>query len=416
VKAPGFVEIPSAQTGCRAPVTYVEIQNDCATAVQVHGHRFVLNPCDGGACPELVLTQTPAIPSTGYRLEPGDRAQYGVRPSTTSPGNSGGVLEIELVSDSLAKRTVRIEFAFTATPQAPTRTRIEYYMHPADVLFIVDNSARMAAWSTRIRDELAYTMDAFAAHWRPFRVAITTADVSLSGLNGRFIDTAGGAAIIGAREAGARDRLLAKFDGILWNAPQPAQPLQAMAFAFSSPLADGPNAGFLSPYRATDVLVFTDGDDHSLKSVAEYVSEFRGAGGAKVLGDTILDSRILAAMSFVEPRCSDAPLSGRLAEVVYSSGGLQLEICDSSWRWFNSVFEIYDAGLPKYLCLGTGRDQRQPLVVWFDGIEVPAVDGSGQENWRYDSVDSCVVFAQALAFQHPSVVEYEYTPAPTCAP
>lgn len=415
VHIPSSVELPQQMDGCSAAIGTAVLSNGCAFPVRVLAQRFEPSPCADGKCPTLALVQSPAIPKEGALLQAGEQHVYRVRPIAdhgTGVGEAHLRIDVEAQADG-PKVTAKLgtRFLTEVLPGTPVRGRVEYYKYASDVLFIVDTSPRMREMAPLVRAELESVMRSLYTYWRPIRVAITTATDG-----GAFITEDGTAAMVDVWEPDAVTRLLAKFDTIEWNATAEPRPLEAMVRAVTPPLSEAQNAGFGAPNRASLVYIITNGDDHSSLPVEHYLQTFFHHVGPWSIQEAQLSSKVVAIypMSGMS-MCSDAPMTGRLDELTISyprfTGWHPICLPHDEWKWFAHMFVVWDAEVRRRYCLPP-IDARRGIRVWLDGIELSQGEAGGDEQWRYDSVNNCIVLIEPD--DRTTVVEYEYWLAPEC--
>lgn len=242
---------------------------------------------------------------------------------------------------------------------------------PADVLFVIDNSASMAEEASRLADNFEGFVGVLSGTTIDFQLGVTSTDPAAApALTGPILtqDTpAIGDAFLAAVAVGtdgSRDEMG------LDRALQVTAPANSPGF-----VRDGANLA---------IVVFSDEDDHSPDPVGRYLDALATRGSAAVSVHAIagdLPDGCAAGASAADP----AP---RYAEAVEMSGGLAWSICDDDYTDMLTrvAFEISGWSDTFYL---SHLPEEETLQVWVDGVEMPLREVDG---WTWSIGDNAVVF------------------------
>lgn len=245
-----------------------------------------------------------------------------------------------------------------------------------DVLFIVGNVQAGADLQPGLLDNLGAFIAQTQVRNVDFQIGVTSTDVSFGAgqLNGPIL-TPQTPNIVGAFQ---QEAVVAMFSD------DSEDGLASMDGAFQlAQLGVQPNASLFRPDAKLVVIIITDDDDASPKSVVSYFNELRAhaprgyqvatvSGGATGCngGDGINDG------------ADPAP---RLMNFVQLTQGLDLSECDS---WATTLSRLGDAsfGLSNRFFLTRAADQTKPMVVLLDGVQQ-------MSGWTYDPASASISFS-----------------------
>ncbi|HRK06971.1 MAG TPA: hypothetical protein PLZ57_04315 [Pseudobdellovibrionaceae bacterium] len=131
-----------------------------------------------------------------------------------------------------------------------------------DVLWVVDTSSSMAKHQDRLASQVGLFIDGLNRTGLDYRIAVTSMDMSGSGLRGRFYAQAGTPKILTANTPNLVSVLAGRLR--LGESGSPVERgREAMQAALSSPLASSDNAGFLRANALLNVIYLSDEEDQS---------------------------------------------------------------------------------------------------------------------------------------------------------
>lgn len=186
------------------------------------------------------------------------------------------------------------------------------------------------------------------------------------------------------------------------------QPLQAAFQAFSAPILNGWNDGFLRTSAYLAVIIVTDEMDQSPQTVDIYTNFFLAIKGFR---NTQLFS--LSAITGDSPGgCFSsngaADDGARLIEVVGRTGGIFESICTADWSQ-----ALQNLGLSVFGYKSRFFLSNQPVggsvVVTVDGVMVEGTAPTGQVRWSYDAESNSVNFAPLAIPEPGSEIVITYT-------
>jgi hypothetical protein len=242
---------------------------------------------------------------------------------------------------------------------------------PADVLFVIDNSASMAEEASRLATNFEAFVAVLTGTTIDFQLGVTSTDPEApASLTGPILtqDTPriGEAflAAVAVGTEGSRDEMgLARAAEVTRPANTP---------------------GFVRPGSTLAIVVFSDEDDHSPGAVVTHVDALfdRGASDVSVhaiAGD--LPDGCASGISAADP-------ASRYVEAAVTTGGLVWSICDDDYTAMLTrvAFEISGWSDTFYL---SHLPEEETLRVWVDGVELPRRDEDG---WTWSIGDNAIVF------------------------
>jgi len=260
----------------------------------------------------------------------------------------------------------------------------------ADLLFVVDNSASMAEEQVLLAENFQAFIDVVEGSYADFQIGVITTDIDgdEAGLiRGEIMteDTPDLAAAflraIDVGTTGSRDE----------------QGFEAARMALS-PAA---NPGFVRDNAQLNVVFFSDEDDHSSKSVEQYLTNFEGAADGRFAAHAIVGDLPSGCASGT----SAADAGERYVDSVLQTDGYRDSICAEDYTGILTRIGLDLSGLDDTFYLSEIPDPGS-LVVWVDDVIMleRALDG-----WTYSAGDNAIVFhGSAIPRGGMSVfVEYE---------
>lgn len=396
---------------CGSPIRTITVYNTGATAVTVN--RVYL---DASTSPEFELcaaggTTRPwcmARFNTPASIPAGGNVSIQMRYRPADIGTDNGVLFIE---HSASLVPVAVPLAGRSDVQATVTDRFTQLPTPmADVLFVVDNSCSMDDEQADLGSNFGSFLNYAQSAGVDYQIAVTTTDVDVGGLAGRFVNQ-GGAQIITPMTANAAGVFQQNTSlGTFGSGRE--QGLEGAYLALSDPLINGANRGFLRLDAALAVIVVSDEEDQSGRTVAFYENFFRNIKGFQNQSQFSF-SAIVAPPA--NPGCSSGGASGgsRYISIAQATGGIVESICTANWGQ-----TLANIGLNTFGLRGRFNLSAQPIpstiAVTVNGMPVVAVTMGGQTQWRYDVGTNSVNFQPGFVPQANQTIEITYTVA--CLP
>lgn len=243
---------------------------------------------------------------------------------------------------------------------------------PADILFVVDDSASMVEEQARLAENFLSFVAVISDTTVDFQLGVTTTDATAApGLLGpvlspetpdieaAFLDQV----TVGTR--GSRDE----------------QGLQA-ALGTLNPTV---TPGFIRPDAKLGIVVFSDEDDHSAEAASFYVTELRSLAGSSgvaihsIVGD--VPDGCVNGVSAADP-------GARYLEATALSEGLSWSICDDAYATILTRVAFEISGWTDTFHL-SDLPEEESIVVTVDDVEIP---GRDEDGWTYSLGDNAIVF------------------------
>lgn len=260
----------------------------------------------------------------------------------------------------------------------------------ADILFVVDNSCSMAEEQASLADNFEVFVDTIVAADGDFQLAVITTDnPKFRGdiIDGTTVDPVGDfstMALAGTSGSGDEKGL-------------------EMAYQATGSSGDGgPGSDFLRDRSTLSIVILSDEEDASTKTVADYYDYF-----LSIKSDDPDQVRIHAIAGEVPtPSCTSAYAAKRYDEAVTMSGGEFVSICASDWGasleavalgslTIHDSFELSEAPVPA------------TIKVKVDGINTTV-------GWTYNASNNMVEFASDYVPAGGSTIEIDYALMPDC--
>ncbi|HWV37010.1 MAG TPA: choice-of-anchor D domain-containing protein, partial [Vulgatibacter sp.] len=291
VANPPAIEFGVQRLSCPAATHSVWLENHCAGVAQVRSAALGT----GTFTPGEISVTGPAAP---YNLGVGQRLELQVRYDPVDDGDDAAPYVVSTSSQSFS---IPIHGAGSRDDHRTDRY-VQQGKNDVDVLLVLDNSGSMTDKQNNLMVNTARFMQYALDQGVDFHIGITT--TGIQPYAGGFVICPGG---VDGGEAGR----LFPANGIRprWITPSTPdaartfadnvqvgichwdeQGLEAAMLALSSPLVDSAqapkspipndgNLGFYRPDAKLSVIIVSDEEDHSPKSVAAYTAFFRGLKG-----------------------------------------------------------------------------------------------------------------------------------------
>jgi hypothetical protein len=256
----------TVEPGCSSPHRYLQILNSCRDTVTITQIDVPAVTTD-----DFKILETPVLP---YRVAGGAVAEVRVAYQPLAEGADVGLLRV--FTDKFPGPVVGLLHGNGGPVQEQTDTFHGSGRSSADILWVIDNSGSMGDEAEAISKQARPFIDVALEKQIDFRMAVTTTDVTQSGLHGRLYPPDGNHPRILTshmdRDALERDwayMINQGSSGSGWEAG-----LEGAYLALSPPLIDSlddvttpekydGNAGFLRRDANLAIVVVTDDRDHS---------------------------------------------------------------------------------------------------------------------------------------------------------
>jgi hypothetical protein len=304
-----------------------------------------------------------------------------------------------------------------------------------DILFVIDNSCSMSEEQTNLIDNFRSFIQFADSQALDYHLSVVTTDVDDVVNFGNCPNP-----LMGQRPGGVGQGACGYFADGSWDGSQqdPAwrivdpneqpsaeiafaavanqdisgsgfeQPLQAALQAFSPPLINGWNDGFIRQSAYLAVIFVTDELDQSPQTIDFYTNFFLAIKGFR---NTDLFSA--SAITGDSPGGCSSPNGtaddgARLLEVVRRTGGIFESICTADWAQ-----ALQNLGLSVFGYKSRFFLSNQPVggtvVVTVDGVVVAGTSAMGQVRWAYDASTNSVNFTPLAIPEPGSEIVVTYT-------
>lgn len=244
---------------------------------------------------------------------------------------------------------------------------------PADVLFVVDDSASMTEEQARLTENFAAFVDLLGDTTADFRVGVTTTD------------PADGGALRGPVLEPDTDDLVAAFQAQVAVGTGGSRDEQGLAMAARA-LRPDVNAGFLREDAVTHVVFVSDEDDHSDGEPAGYVEALQAAAGVEgIAAHALVGDEPEGCLS----GSSAADAGTRYLAVARELGGLTESLCADDYGGVLEAIGLAVSGWNPSFPL-SALPAEASITVWVDGVEIPEREIDG---WTWSIGDNAIVFS-----------------------
>ena len=243
---------------------------------------------------------------------------------------------------------------------------------PADVLFVVDDSASMSEEQENLAANFGAFLELLGVTTADFRIGVTTTDPRLGGVLVGEVLTADSldaveafAAQVAVGTHGSRDE-------------------QGLAMAARG-LREDVNPGFLRTDGFVHVVFVSDEDDHSIGEVKDYVEALRASAvGEGVTAHALVGDIPAGCMS----GSSAADAGTRYLSVSETLGGLHESICADDYAEVLEALGLAVSGWNPLFPLSELAAEAT-LTVWVEDAKMPRREDDG---WGYSLGENAVVF------------------------
>jgi len=287
------------------------------------------------------------------------------------------------------------------------------YNTQVDVLWVIDTSSSMDTYQNQLAPQMGLFVDAMNQTGLDYHMAVTTMDMSASGVKGKFVSSAGTPLILTSQTPNLTQVLSQRIQ-LGGNGSPVERGLEAMKAALSSPLASssGYNAGFLRKDALLVVVFLSNEDDQSASAdYGAFLDSVRPP-----LATTGERSWLVQFMGVTDsdPSCKTSQWSqagyseigAKYIALANESGGVSEAICDADLkRALTNVKARVLEVMTEY------RLDRSPdlttLAVYVNGALVPQDASNG---WTYYSANNSIRFHGTAVPPVDSTIRISYDP------
>ncbi len=374
-------------TACPGATQRLTLENRGAMTARVDGIQLT-----NGTSTEYTFV----APTPPFNLPSLQARTIDVTYAPTNVGLDEGGLQIRY-----ANSTGTIEVALSGEGQSAAQVTETFTASagPLDVLFAVDSAAMMGMSQAYLAGRMVFTLSLLdIAGWN-YNIAVTTLDTTASGAAGTFVSSP---SVITPTTPNRQSQLQASLM-VGETGPAERRGFDAVEFALTSPLIDGPNAGFLRADAPLLVIFVSADDDESMQSPAAHLTflqNLKAATMQPVLVNTITPTSFACTL--------DGNATGfegvDYIDIATASGGVVSNMCGNDWDDAVTTFPPPTARLTYPLA---DTPVSGAVTVEVDMIPVPS---NGGANWTYDAVDNEVVFTESAAPATGASVAISYEP------
>ncbi len=373
--------------GCRARSRPVAIYNTGTTPVPVVDIRMA-EP----ASPAFTLSGVPALTAT---IAPGGFIELEVGFRAAGAAEYAGAIEVVTGTTAATQVTYIIPLRGRGAPDGIQVDDFDQLGEPqVDIVWIIDDSGSMSEEQASLAANFLSFIRFADAQGLDYHMAITTTDTSggSSAENGRFVPLTGsGVRIVTPRTQPTPTQVFTQNARVGTGGSGSERGLDAAYLALSNPLLGAHNAGFLRPQAALSVVVVSDEEDGSTRTVDFYVSFLLGIKGLQNANTFTFSAIVGDAPSGCSGAGGSASAGLRYIEVAERTGGVVQSICTPDWARALENVSTTAFGFKSRFVL-SGQPVVDTVVVAVDGASVPPVDAQGAQRWSYDAGANAVVF------------------------
>ncbi|MGA9523737.1 MAG: choice-of-anchor D domain-containing protein [Myxococcaceae bacterium] len=348
--------------------------------------------------PPFTLVQTPAIPTAGFQLDPGEQTMLSVRYAPDGRGLHAGSIRIALQEASVA--TTRQLLLHGIAPEAPMHTDTFVQPEPIgpDVLIVIDNGEPLAPLFDSVRRNLASFAKYARSVGREVRIAVTTTAGSGGVGRAELVPDATGEVLLSTSAQDFEPRFNELISGLTMGASERDVLETAIDAARGSQMTLREAAPF-------SVIAITAASDRSPAPVDGYEWQ---------LEELKPDRRIWVSFNAIGPysggnSCTPEEDDGRLARLALLTDGVREDICTPDWETSLERLGTSHFGSRYTIPLSRPIDPfRGATSVRIDGLLVPSVDKRGATAWTVAPEVHGVEFEPLYAPQPGQVTEITY--------
>ncbi|GDX82832.1 hypothetical protein LBMAG42_46430 [Deltaproteobacteria bacterium] len=244
---------------------------------------------------------------------------------------------------------------------------------PADVLFVVDNSASMVEEQAILAANFGAFVELLGDTTADYRIGVTTTDAADAGI------------LVGPVLTPDTPDVVSAFQDEVSVGTSGSRDEQGLAMAVFGVRPDV-NPDFMRSEAVGHVVFVSDEDDHSANEAAEYAGSLRGAAPGESLTAHALVGDVPAGCL---SGTSAANAGTRYLAVAEATGGLTESICADDYGPVLVVLGLAVAGWNPTFILSDIPAQ-DTLEVNVDGVIIPEREIDG---WTYSIGDNAIVFS-----------------------
>lgn len=244
---------------------------------------------------------------------------------------------------------------------------------PADVLFVVDDSASMVEEQARLGENFGAFVALLGTTTADYRIGVTTTDPDNGGV------------LVGPVLTADTDDVIAAFTALVNVGTSGNRDEQGLAMAALAVRSDV-NPGFLRREAYAHVVFVSDEDDHSSGEPERYVDALRqSAPGEGVFAHALVGDEPEGCLSGT----SAAGAGSRYLAVAGELDGLTESICADDYALVLEAIGLQVSGWNPVFPL-TEIAASETIEVNVDGAYIPEREADG---WRYSIGDNAVIFS-----------------------
>ncbi len=244
---------------------------------------------------------------------------------------------------------------------------------PADVLFVVDNSASMVEEQERLGANFGAFVELLGTTTADYRIGVTTTDPDNGGV------------LVGPVLTADTENVIAAFTAIVSVGTSGNRDEQGLAMAAMG-VRDDVNPGFLRGDAYAHVVFVSDEDDHSEGEAERYVDALRqSAPGEGVYAHALVGDEPAGCLSGT----SAAGAGSRYLAVASELEGLTESICADDYALVLEAIGLQVSGWNPVFPL-TEIAASETIEVNVDGAYIPEREADG---WSYSIGDNAVIFS-----------------------
>lgn len=389
----GIVE-PQCETSDRTFTIY----NACRTVVKID--RIELNLGAG----EFRVLAPPGLPRA---LQPQQDLRFNVRYKPGDLGQDQGTVEVYTDQSGV---TGGAPYVLTLAGTGDTdASMVETFRQAdkarADILFVVDDSGSMSEEQATLGREFQSFMRFAQSQQIDYHLAVTTTSTcDSSSANGKIVPTGSQSRIVSPAladpERAFTDNVNVGTDGCADETG-----LEAAYLALSDPNINGPNAGFLRPDAYLSIIIVSDEEDSSARTLDFYTNFFQNLKGPR--GANLVS--VSGIVGTENPDCEgpggSADYGQRYIETARRTSGITESICNETWSVALQKLGLIAFGYKSRFILASEPDPAT-LRIFIDGTQVPA-----GPLWAYTPEANAIDFLPIAVPPAGSEIRVEYAVA-----
>jgi hypothetical protein len=410
--SPDDLDFGTVKVGCRSATRTFSLYNTCPNPIVVNGVAMQAAAgqpaggpnCAGSApCPEFQLVSTPAIPSGGLGLAPGDPApSFTVKYVPIDFGADTGAVALNVLQAGQVV-TYLVTLQGQGDADGLNSDVFQQDLKPkADILLVIDDSGSMADEQAALASNFASFIAFAEAQGVDYHLAVTTTDMDVGGEQGKFVSgPSHPERVLSRNTPDVENKFKAKV-AVGTNGSPTEMCFEPALKALTAPLITDPNAngGFLRPEAVLSVVCITDEYEQSPLPVTTYYNQLMNVKGVK----NATQFSVSAIFGIDD---------GRYTSMAQWTNGLTDSVTTPDWaatlealgrRTFGFRTNFFLKAVPDLTGLHS-------IDVKIDGVTVPTVDARGTPVWTYDPVANSLNFEPSYVPEAGQTLSITYTVA-----